>query len=310
MPRRQWTVMIVSDDERPVRQLRLSRESIRLTIALALFAVAAISSTLTAFIVSPPSTTEITLQTRNELLKDELDGLNTRMDTLQESIDQLAQKDEFYRLLAGLEPIDGDVLLAGIGGPDANSLEARPLYRADRGAGRLAFTTGNQLNGLLRRVRVLAFSWREAEDTLTERQARFEATPSIYPTMGYVSSTFSSSRWHPILDRPRPHTGIDIVARYGTAVVSSAKGRVSAVGHQSEYGLTVEIDHGYGVMTRYAHLSRTSVKVGETVERGASIGSVGQSGLAVGPHLHYEVLVNGKAANPRRYIMDTNVVPD
>ncbi|CAN5763440.1 hypothetical protein BH23GEM9_BH23GEM9_34880 [soil metagenome] len=311
MARREWTVVIVADDDAAVRQFRLSREAVRICIALALFLVAGLTSLATAVLVGTGTgRADARLAIRNELLTQELDHLGTRLDTLQVSLDDLSRKDEFYRLLAGLEPLGDDVLMAGIGGPDADSLEATPLYRADARAGLRAFTAGTQLATLIRRARVLTLSWREAEDTLTEKRARLGATPTIYPTRGYVSSVFTNSRWHPSLDRPRPHTGIDIVAPRGTPVVASAHGRILSVGHQGEYGLMVEIDHGYGVMTRYAHLSRATVRVGQNVQRGDSIGNVGQSGLATGPHLHYEVLVNGQPANPRRFILDVSVVPD
>jgi murein DD-endopeptidase MepM/ murein hydrolase activator NlpD len=311
MARREWTVVIVADDESAVRQVRLSREAVRICMAVVLFAVAGLgwlgSGLLTGDVAARA---DARLALKNELLERELEDLTQRVDTLQHSLDALSRKDEYYRLLAGLEPHDDDVLLAGIGGPDADSLEASPLYRVDTRAGRLAFSTSSQLNTLLRRARVLSLSWREAEDTLSEKRARLLATPSIYPTRGYVSSTFSNARWHPILDRPRPHTGIDIVAPRGTPVVASAHGRVSVVGHKGDYGLLIDIDHGHGVVTRYAHLSKAVVRVGQTVERGEIIGNVGQSGLAAGPHLHYEVLVNGQPANPRRYILDLNVIPD
>lgn len=303
--------MIVSDDDSPVKQFRLSREAARVVIALVLFLIAGISSMGTAFLVGTRAEGgESYLAVRNRLLEQELEDLGLRLDTLQQSLEDLSKKDEFYRLLAGLEPNDADVLLAGIGGPDADSLEANPLYRVDARAGRRAFAASTQLNSLLRRARVLALSWMEAEDTLTERRARLEATPSIFPTRGYISSNFSSARWHPILDRPRAHNGIDIVAPMGTPVVATARGRIASVGHASEYGLMIDIDHGYGVVTRYAHLSRTAVRVGQTVDRGEHIGNVGKSGLAVGPHLHYEVLINGTAANPRRYILDSPILPD
>lgn len=311
MARREWTVVIVADDDAAVRQFRLSREAVRIAIAIALFIVAGISSAGTAFMVSTGAArTDAKLAAKNQLLEQELEGLNFRLDTLQASLDGLSAKDEFYRLLAGLDPVDADVLRAGIGGPDSDSLEEHALFRVDPRTGRRAFSTSMQLSGLLRRAKVLALSWREAEDTLTEKRARLAATPTIYPTTGYVSSVFTNARWHPSLDRPRPHTGIDIVAPRGTPVVSSANGRVSLVGHQGEYGLMVEVDHGYGITTRYAHLSRASVRVGQTVGRGEQLGNVGQSGLATGPHLHYEVLVNGQPANPRRYILDGNVLPD
>lgn len=311
MPRREWTVVVVSDDDTGVRQFRLSREAVRIAIAAALFLIAGISSGATVLLVGDrASHADERLIAKNELLQRELEDMTSRLDTLRLSLESLSSKDEFYRLLAGLEPLDEAVLMAGIGGPDADSLEASPLYRLDSRTARRTFSTSTQLNALIRRARVLAFSWREAEDTLTWKQQRLGATPSIYPTRGYVSSSFSSARWHPILDKPRPHTGIDIVAPRGTPVVASANGRIASVGQQGEYGLMIEIDHGHGVVTRYAHLSKAGVRAGQQVQRGQQIGNVGDSGLAVGPHLHYEVLVNGQPANPRRYILDMNVVPD
>lgn len=311
MATRQWTVVVVSDDDTSVRQFRMSREAMRVLIALGLFLVAGLASLATAFLVGAGAgRADARLVAKNQVLERELEHMTVRLDTLENSLEHLTSKDEYYRLLAGLEPLDSDIHLAGIGGPDGDSLEASDLYRVDARAGRRAFSASMQLNALIRRASVLAFSWEEAEDTLSYKHARLAATPSIYPTQGYLSSTFSTSRWHPILDRPRPHTGIDIVAVSGTPVVASANGRISSAGHRGDYGLLVEIDHGHGVVTRYAHLSRTAVKVGEIVQRGQKIGAVGSTGLSVGPHLHYEVIVNGRAANPRRYILDMNVLPD
>lgn len=311
MARRQWTLVVVSDDETSVRQFRLSREVVRMVIAFALFVVAGLGSLGMAYLFGPGSPRgERLLAERNALLERELTEIVSRMDTLEVSLEDLSKKDEYYRLLAGLEPLDGEVLQAGIGGPDADSLEANPLYAVDARVGRRVFSTSEQVSSLLRRARVLASSWSEAGDTLSYKQSRLGATPSIYPTRGYVSSSFTNARWHPILDKPRAHTGIDIVAPAGTPVVSSANGRVATVGQQGEYGLMVEVDHGHGVMTRYAHLSATTVRAGQTVTRGQQIGKVGKSGLAVGFHLHYEVLVNGAPANPRRFILESDVLPD
>jgi hypothetical protein len=311
MARREWTVVIVSDDDAEVRQFRLSREAIRIAIAVGLFLFAGLTSLATALLLGAGAgRADSQLAEKNALLVGQLAALGNKVDTLEISLGNLARQDEFYRLLAGLQPTGADVLMAGIGGPDGDSLGASDLFRADPRVGRQAFYTGSQVSTLIRRARVLSFSWREAHDTLAEKHARFSATPSIYPTRGYVSSVFSNARWHPSLGRARPHTGIDIVAPVGTPVVSSARGRVASVGHQGEYGLMIEIDHGYGIVTRYAHLSRAGVRVGMTVERGDTIGAVGQSGLATGPHLHYEVLVNGQPTNPRRFILDSDVEPN
>jgi hypothetical protein len=235
------------------------------SIALVLFLVAGLSTLARPLLVGAGAgQADARLVTKNQLLEQELEELTTRVDTLQFSLEDLSRKDEYYRLLAGLEPLDADVLLAGIGGPDGDSLEASPLFRVDSRAGRRAFSTSTQLNSLIRRARVLAFSWREAEDTLSEKLARLQATPSIYPTRGYVSSAFSNARWHPILDRPRAahghrhrgaagHAGGGIGERPGQ--LGRAPGRVRPAGRHRP-----RLRH----VTRYAHLSKAVVRVGQT----------------------------------------------
>jgi hypothetical protein len=302
---RQWTVVIVPDGDAAVRQFRLSRERMRVLIALALFLVAGLSSLATAFAIGiGGGHAESRVVVKNRLLERELEYMATRLDTLEGSVDHLTGKDAHYRLLAGLEPLDPDVLLAGIGGPDGDDLESNDLYRVDERTGVRVFSTAMQLSSLIRRASVLSFSWSEAERALSDQHVRLGATPSVAPTRGRVSSPFSTSRWHPLLHRPRPHTGLDIVASPGTPVIATANGRVMAAGNRGHYGLLVEIDHGHGAVTRYAHLSRIAVKAGHVVQRGDPIGAVGNTGLSAGPHLHYEVLINGRFVDPRRYILD------
>jgi murein DD-endopeptidase MepM/ murein hydrolase activator NlpD len=307
----QMTIVVVPEDGTGVRQFRLPREAMRIAIACVLFLIAGLATVATAVLVSATSGhADARLVAKNQVLAQELDYMVARLDTLQGSLDRLTGKDEYYRLLAGLEPNDPDVLLAGIGGPDDDSLEANELYRVDTAAGAQLFTASLQTESLIRRASVLASSWSEAERVLSRKHERLAATPSIPPTRGYVSSSFSSSRWHPILDRPRPHLGMDIVAPTGTPVVATAHGRVTVAGRRGHYGILVEIDHGFGTVTRYAHLSQANVKVGQRVERGQNIGAVGSTGLSVGPHLHYEVLVDGKYTNPSAYILDLPVLMD
>jgi murein DD-endopeptidase MepM/ murein hydrolase activator NlpD len=180
----------------------------------------------------------------------------------------------------------------------------------DRNAAELASATSGQLGAMLRRARLLSVSWREAHDSLETKNERLGATPSIVPTNGYLSSVFSTSRWHPILDRPRPHEGVDIAAPTGTPIVAAANGVVTRAGFDSDFGNLVEIRHGWGLSTRYAHASKTLVHVGQVVKRGEKIALVGSTGLAVGPHLHYEVLVNGRPSNPRKFFLNMNVIAD
>jgi murein DD-endopeptidase MepM/ murein hydrolase activator NlpD len=311
MARRRWTFVIVNE-RNGARELRFSRDIVRGVIAFALLAVALTSSTAMRVIGrdGEPTDADARLVRENKLLVAQLAELRSQVDTLRVSLDELAGKDEYFRLLAGLDPVEAGAPSARLDLSRRESPEGHPLYRLDPQVAHQAFTISGELDGLLRRARSLAFSWHEAKDTLQTRYDRLSSTPSILPTLGYISSAFSHRRIHPILSRPRPHLGVDIVARRGTPIHAAAKGRVRFVGTAGEYGLTIEVDHGYGFVTRYAHASRALVRRGQPVERGDIIGRVGETGLVVGPHLHYEVLVNGRQVNPRRYILDYGVVPD
>ena len=118
---------------------------------------------------------------------------------------------------------------------------------------------------------------------------------------GRISSRFARARRHPILGIWRSHDGMDIGAPHGTPIRAPAAGRVMRVERQLGYGLVVEVSHGSGVRTRYAHLSAARVTVGQRVTGGAIIAAVGSSGLSTGPHLHYEVIVRGTRVDPARY---------
>jgi murein DD-endopeptidase MepM/ murein hydrolase activator NlpD len=121
------------------------------------------------------------------------------------------------------------------------------------------------------------------------------------PVIGVIASGFSRSRRHPVLHIRRPHLGLDVAAPRGTPVTAPAGGKVIFVGRRFGYGLVVELDHGQGVRTRYAHLRDALVHVGTELTRGVEIATVGSSGITTGPHLHYEVLVNGRQVDPLRY---------
>jgi murein DD-endopeptidase MepM/ murein hydrolase activator NlpD len=123
------------------------------------------------------------------------------------------------------------------------------------------------------------------------------------PVIGAIASRFSRARRHPLLKVVRPHLGVDVAARRGTQITAPAPGRVSFVGRKFGFGLVVEIEHGNGVVTRYAHCGSALVSEGARVQRGVPIATVGTSGLSTGPHLHYEVLVHGRQVDPLRFKM-------
>jgi len=117
------------------------------------------------------------------------------------------------------------------------------------------------------------------------------------PVSGRVTSGFGN-RFHPILGYARMHQGVDLAASYGAPIAAAAPGRVVAAGWAGGYGREVIIAHGGGIQTRYGHMSRLAAAVGQTVSQGQVIGYVGSSGLSTGPHVHYEVLKNGRPVNP------------
>jgi murein DD-endopeptidase MepM/ murein hydrolase activator NlpD len=122
------------------------------------------------------------------------------------------------------------------------------------------------------------------------------------PTRGWLTSGYAVARMHPIFHEQRRHDGIDIAAPMGTPIIAPAGGRVIEVTREEGYGNLVAIDHGYGIITRYAHCSKMLVRVGQRVRRGDEIALVGNTGLATSSHLHYEVEVHGKTVDPRKYI--------
>jgi murein DD-endopeptidase MepM/ murein hydrolase activator NlpD len=133
------------------------------------------------------------------------------------------------------------------------------------------------------------------------RQALAAATPSMWPIAGWISSGFGQ-RTDPFTGDPAFHQGLDISAEHGTPIHAPADGVVDHAGFNGNYGNLVMLDHGFGLVTRYGHLSRFSVVPGQQVQRGEVIGFVGSTGRSTSPHLHYEVLVNGRVTNPLRLL--------
>jgi murein DD-endopeptidase MepM/ murein hydrolase activator NlpD len=244
------------------------------------------------------------------LLAAEVEQIRGTMATLAESLDSLAAQDEKFRVIAGLEAYDDEVHQVGIGGPGTPALEQHALYLTNPDVGERVFAASYDLGTLTRRAELLQSSMSEALSTLEENTERLAAVPSIMPSTGHLSSLFSKGRRHPVLRITRPHRGIDIAAPVGEPILAPAGGRVVFAGWKSGgYGNTVEIDHGFGYLTRFAHASRVLVRRGDVVERGQTIAEVGATGLVTGPHLHYEVEVNGQQVDPMNFILE-DAVPD
>lgn len=143
----------------------------------------------------------------------------------------------------------------------------------------------------------------ELWEMLSDRQSLLSATPNMKPSRGPIGSRFGY-RIDPINGKQKMHAGVDITASPGTPVRAPADGVVSFAGWDEFYGKLVSVDHGYGVLTRYAHNSQIYVQVGQKVNKFDVISATGNTGRSTGPHLHYEVRVNGIPVNPMNYILD------
>jgi Peptidase family M23 len=304
-----WTFLMMRGEDSPVRQYSVSPQTLKIFGGAAVLVVATLLALTLELGFDASARLELErLRDRNGLLTGDLARLQGQVVGLEGSLDRLSGRDAELRLLAGLDPIDDEVFQVGVGGPGGATPAQRPLWTLDPVAGEATFALDYDLNALERRVQLLSTSMDEAGDSLAAHRELLLSMPSILPTAGYLSSRFSRSRNHPIHNRPLPHEGIDVAAPKGTPILAAAKGRVVRAGWINGYGQTVEIDHGFGFMTRYGHASKLLVRVGQEVARGDIIAQVGSTGLATSSNLHYEVRLNGQPQNPMNYVLP-GIVP-
>lgn len=243
----------------------------------------------------------------------DLDTANTILEmenaSYRETTDQLATQ------IAELQTAIDDLGVQAIVDPAAaramDRLPAGVKSRAMGGGGTGTATTAvphgalesiDQTFGALREVLGAIESRLTVVRTGVERrQALAAATPSIWPVAGYLSSSYGTRR-DPFTGGSDFHSGLDIAAPRGQPIQATADGLITSAAFNGNYGHFIEVDHGFGISTRYGHLSRYSVTKGQRVQRGDVIGYVGSTGRSTSPHLHYEVLVNGRLTNPLRLL--------
>lgn len=299
-----WTFLVMRGQDDPVQQYSISWRSLKLMAGAAV--VASMMVVASAAVIALGSFNRAqtqSLEIRNHALESELAQFQARITDLERSLDRVAENDAHFRNLAGLEIIDPEVLQAGVGGPGLGVPQSSSLWATDSLTTKRIHATGYDLSALERRARLLSESLAEATVSVRNHRELLESTPSILPTEGWLSSRFSQSRMHPVHNRPLPHEGIDVSAPTGTPITAAAKGRVIRSGWIVGYGLTVEIDHGFGFTTLYGHASKLIAQVGDEVTRGEVIAQVGSTGITTAPNLHYEVKVNGVAQDPSDFIL-------
>lgn len=241
------------------------------------------------------------LRAQNDDLRREMQSLTARVGTLRQTLDDLETQGDELRLLVDLPPVDESVKDAGTGGSSVPELLSFDPVRRSEPLGEV----DGVLESISGELKVQEQSYSQILKKYEYNRAFFAALPALKPMQGRYASNRFGMRMHPILGVMREHQGVDIVGDVGTEVAAAGDGTVAMAGHTGGgYGNVVVINHGYGYQTLYAHLSKVLVKPGKRVRRGDVIARSGKSGLASGPHLHYEVRHNGVSMNPTDFFFD------
>ncbi len=243
--------------------------------------------------------TNIALENRLKETKAKINALNTR-------IADIIKKDDELRTVLGLPRVSSDVRNVGIGGADYNYDFIDEISGFDDPAD--LNSQLSLLSKLERESKLELESYNALMATFERKQDSIRYLPSLKPVLtGVISSGFGLRR-HPIYKVRKHHEGLDFSAAKGTPVYASADGTVSFTGRVNGYGKLIKLNHKYGFVTRYGHLSKIVVRRGQQIKRGQKIGEVGSTGLSTAPHLHYEVRYYGKAVNPSAYYFDDHVL--
>ena len=320
-----YTLILVTDELSPVRRMQISRSSLRRATGAALVAGAVLALGLVDYVRLRHDQMDVgTLRAEAQRHGGELSTLGSEVGGIALELERVRELERKVRVIANLPQAVREARVpdhAGQGGADEPpTVEPELPVSSEPGAsgalpvGSVTTPDGGIDPGAIARVQARArqlasqlparkLSLLDLLEGLEGQSQRLAATPAIWPTNGFVTSGYGN-RTSPFTGRVQFHEGLDIAADFGTTVVAPARGRVIFVGMDGPFGRKVELDHGYGVRTHYAHLSEALVQRGQTVERGVPIAAVGSTGRSTGPHLHYGVEVNGRTADPTNYIFE------
>lgn len=289
-----WTVWVFrSGPYRPVK-IKLPERTAKIILVIGLSIIITFPFILLNYISQSLHLYEIEKDAKQQAAY--ISSLNSRLEEFKQQIQRLKEFDVKLRIIANLENAQDTTSILGVGAitPPRESLQGREA-EVDRLKG--------ELDRLSAEASLRERSFQELYSFLEGKKRQLACTPSIWPVRGWLTSGFGY-RIDPFTGLRQFHEGVDIANRPGTPVVAPADGVVARCTNSFGFGLTVEINHGYGIRTVYGHLFRAYVSVGQTVRRGDRIGTVGASGKATGPHLHYEVRLNDVPMNPMSYILN------
>lgn len=239
------------------------------------------------------------LKSENAALTKKYETLRWDLSDLKTRYDELVEKEIAIRQMFDLPEIDPEQRMLGTGGP--GPVVTTTLTESER----TAYRTEAEVDRLNTLARFEVSKFDEILDALSEKKTVLDHTPSIMPTDGWLSRGMGMKP-NPFTGIEQFHAGIDLANHHGTPVRATANGVVKIAARNGGMGKMIMINHGNGIVTRYGHLEKILVRPGERVKRGDVIGQMGSTGYSTGPHLHYEVLKNGKAVNPFNYIITQN----
>ena len=298
---KRYKIQFIDNEEDVTRTVRLSLRSLRVLAvgagaAVALLTVGAVLSIYTLMNGEMHASETAQLREANRIQQEQILQVSKKASALQQDLDSLRRAEDGLRAIVGAPPAAADeTVQEGTVSPTGG--EQHTPTTAD-------------LSEALEMIEKRLSTRRSSIDLLAETMRREfpgaasyasdsapHTTPSIWPAAGYVSSPYGLR-----FDGTEFHQGIDIAADMGAPIVATADGVVTAAGWNGGYGNMVDVDHGGGIVTRYGHASALAVTVGQQVRRGEVIAYVGSTGRSTGPHVHYEVRVDGQPVNPAGYL--------
>ncbi|MFW6147059.1 MAG: M23 family metallopeptidase [Thermodesulfobacteriota bacterium] len=296
------TILFLPGGSKKVRKIRVSSGFIRLFLLLVVSLSIGICWLLKDYRDIQMQIPQLHhLQKENKLQKTQIVSLCKQINAINQKMATLQEFDHKLRVMTNLNPTKKREQFLGMGGSNLNSLKQD--YELDDVNRELISRTHESLHNLETEIALTSRSQTELRTFLKEQKSILAATPSIRPTTGWISSEFGY-RISPFTNQREFHKGLDIATSIGTPIIAPADGLVVLAEREGNFGNLLTINHGYHLITRYGHLDKFRVKKGQFVKRGQVIGEVGNTGRCTGPHLHYEVLLNGMPVNPLRYILD------
>jgi len=297
-----FNILIFGQKTSKTRNLRVHKKTFKVGLYLLAFCVLLTIFFFCDYIQVRKKGFELAqLRYETEEQRTKIHFFSSKIEDLEKQLARLKDFDKKIRIIANLEKGQETTSFVGMGGPSPS--DVREKLRAERDEAGLVQQMRTDVERLKSEAMSREESLSELEKLLQNKREMLTHTPSIWPVHGWVTSGFGF-RTDPFTGLAQMHEGLDISNREGTPVIASADGIVSATGKEFTYGNVVVISHGFGIISRYNHLSKILVGAGRKVKRGDIIAEVGTTGRSTGPHLHYEIRVNGIPINPRRYIFD------